>query len=96
MAAFVPEFEVERVREETDFERVESYPEYPGREHPMAIRLRAAQESTLAMLRALGSNVGGLSSSDGASAVTAGRSAGGAPGRTRSRITSSSGPETCS
>jgi Xaa-Pro dipeptidase len=30
LAAFVPEFEVERVRAETSFERVESYPEYPG------------------------------------------------------------------
>jgi Xaa-Pro dipeptidase len=37
MAVFVPEFEVERVREETEFERVESYPEYPGIEHPMII-----------------------------------------------------------
>ena len=37
MAAFVPEFEVERVRAETAFERVESYPEYPGVEHPMRI-----------------------------------------------------------
>src|SRR5919112_6810841 len=35
MAAFVPEFEVERVRAETAFERIESYPEYPGIEHPM-------------------------------------------------------------
>ncbi len=34
---FVPEFEVERVRAETTFERVESYPEYPGIEHPMRI-----------------------------------------------------------
>ncbi len=34
---FVPEFEVERVRAESSFERVESYPEYPGREHPMLI-----------------------------------------------------------
>ena len=34
---FVPEFEVERTRAETAFERVESYPEYPGREHPMRI-----------------------------------------------------------
>ncbi|MFL5928330.1 MAG: M24 family metallopeptidase [Gaiellaceae bacterium] len=32
---FVPEFEVERTREEAAFERIESYPEYPGREHPM-------------------------------------------------------------
>src|ERR1041385_282943 len=37
LAVFVPEFEVERVRAETEFERVESYPEYPGVEHPMAI-----------------------------------------------------------
>jgi Xaa-Pro dipeptidase len=34
-AIFVPEFEVERTRAETAFERIESYPEYPGREHPM-------------------------------------------------------------
>ena len=37
LAGFVPEFEVERVRAETAFERVESYPEYPGRVHPMRI-----------------------------------------------------------
>ncbi len=37
LAAFVPEFEVERVRAETDFERIESYPEYPGVEHPMLL-----------------------------------------------------------
>ena len=37
MAVFVPEFEVERVEAETTFERVESYPEYPGVEHPMGI-----------------------------------------------------------
>jgi Xaa-Pro aminopeptidase len=37
LAVFVPEFEVERVRAETDYDRVESYPEYPGREHPMRI-----------------------------------------------------------
>jgi Xaa-Pro aminopeptidase len=35
MVAFVPEFEVERVRAETAFEAVESYPEYPGVDHPM-------------------------------------------------------------
>jgi Xaa-Pro aminopeptidase len=40
LAAFVPEFEVERVRAETQFERVESYPEYPGVEHPMLILAR--------------------------------------------------------
>jgi len=37
MVVLVPEFEVERVCAETDFERVESYPEYPGLEHPMRI-----------------------------------------------------------
>lgn len=41
---FVPEFEVERVREETDFERVESYPEYPGIEHPMLILGRVLRD----------------------------------------------------
>ena len=37
LAVFVPEFEVERTRAESTFERVESYPEYPGTEHPMRI-----------------------------------------------------------
>ena len=37
LAVFVPEFEVERVRAETTFERIESYPEYPGLEHPMRL-----------------------------------------------------------
>ena len=37
LVAFVPEFEVERVRAETAFEHVASYPEYPGIEHPMRI-----------------------------------------------------------
>jgi len=36
-AVFVPEFEVERTRAETTFERIESYPEYPGIAHPMLI-----------------------------------------------------------
>ncbi len=39
MVVFVPEFEVERVRAETDFP-VESYPEYPGLEHPMLLLAR--------------------------------------------------------
>jgi Xaa-Pro aminopeptidase len=43
LVVFVPEFEVERVREETDFEHVESYPEYPGREHPMLILARVLE-----------------------------------------------------
>jgi Xaa-Pro aminopeptidase len=37
LAAFVPQFEVERVRAESDFERVECYPEYPGTRHPMLV-----------------------------------------------------------
>ena len=41
---FVPEFEVARVRAETAFERVESYPEYPGLEHPMRILARVLSE----------------------------------------------------
>ncbi len=41
---FVPEFEVERVRAETAFERVASYPEYPGLEHPMWILERVLAE----------------------------------------------------
>ena len=39
-AIFVPDFEVERTREEATFERIESYPEYPGLEHPMSILAR--------------------------------------------------------
>src|SRR5207244_10193402 len=44
LAAFVPEFEVERVRAETAFERIESYPEYPGLEHPMRILQRVLHD----------------------------------------------------
>jgi len=40
MVVFVPEFEVERTRAEAAFERIESYPEYPGIEHPMRILAR--------------------------------------------------------
>ena len=47
LAAFVPGFEVERVREETQFERSESYPEYPGTEHPMLILKRVLVEMGL-------------------------------------------------
>jgi Xaa-Pro aminopeptidase len=36
-AVFVPEFEVDRIRDETSFERVEPYAEYPGLEHPMHV-----------------------------------------------------------
>jgi Xaa-Pro aminopeptidase len=38
--AFVPEFEVERTEEEGDFDRVDSYPEYPGEVHPMLLLVR--------------------------------------------------------
>ena len=44
LAVFVPEFEVERVRAETEFERVESYPEYPGLEHPLLILGRVLRD----------------------------------------------------
>jgi Xaa-Pro dipeptidase len=44
MVVFVPAFEVERVREETEFERIESYPEYPGIEHPMLILGRVLRD----------------------------------------------------
>ncbi len=37
---FVPEFEVERTRDESAFERIDAYPEYPGLEHPMRIFAR--------------------------------------------------------
>ena len=39
-AVFVPEFEVARTQAEADFARIESYPEYPGIEHPMLIFAR--------------------------------------------------------
>jgi Xaa-Pro aminopeptidase len=39
-AVFVPEFEVERTRAEGSFARIDSYPEYPGIEHPMSIFAR--------------------------------------------------------
>jgi Xaa-Pro dipeptidase len=44
MVVFVPAFEVERAREETEFERIESYPEYPGIEHPMLILGRVLRD----------------------------------------------------
>ncbi len=40
LTAFVPRFEVERTEQEGHFDRVESYPEYPGPEHPMRILAR--------------------------------------------------------
>jgi Xaa-Pro aminopeptidase len=43
-AIFVPEFEVERTREEAWFARIEAYPEYPGLEHPMIALSRVAAD----------------------------------------------------
>jgi Xaa-Pro aminopeptidase len=37
LTAFVPGFEVARTGEEGRFDRVESYPEYPGAKHPMHV-----------------------------------------------------------
>jgi Xaa-Pro dipeptidase len=44
MTVFVPEFEVERTRAEAAFDRIESYPEYPGTEHPMRILARVLED----------------------------------------------------
>jgi Xaa-Pro dipeptidase len=52
LIVFVPEFEVERVREETDFTEVESYPEYPGLEHPLHILGRVLADRGLRRLAA--------------------------------------------
>jgi Xaa-Pro aminopeptidase len=56
-AVFVPEFEVERIRAETSFERVESYPEYPGREPPLRILGRVL--ASLGMSAPLGADQDG-------------------------------------
>jgi Xaa-Pro aminopeptidase len=47
-AIFVPEFEVARTRAEAGFERIESYPEYPGVEHPMRILARVLADLGIA------------------------------------------------
>jgi Xaa-Pro dipeptidase len=47
-AIFVPEFEVARTRAETDFDRIDSYPEYPGVEHPMTIFARVLADLGIA------------------------------------------------
>ena len=56
-AVFVPEFEVERTRAETAFARVESYPEYPGIEHPMSIFARVLAD--LGIRNAIGADQDG-------------------------------------
>jgi Xaa-Pro aminopeptidase len=47
-AVFIPEFEVERTRAEASFARVESYPEYPGNDHPMTILARVLTDLGIA------------------------------------------------
>jgi Xaa-Pro dipeptidase len=65
LAVFVPEFEVERVREETAFERVASYPEYPGREHPMLLLARVLADMGVAALGADENGYPGILGYDG-------------------------------
>jgi Xaa-Pro dipeptidase len=54
---FVPEFETERTRAETAFERIDSYAEYPGLEHPMRIFARVLAD--LGIERAVGADQDG-------------------------------------
>jgi Xaa-Pro aminopeptidase len=56
-AIFVPEFEVERTRVESPFERIESYPEYPGVEHPMVLLARVLDD--MGMRAAIGADQDG-------------------------------------
>jgi Xaa-Pro aminopeptidase len=109
-AVYVPEFEVERTHAEAAFARVESYPEYPGIEHPMSIFARVLAD--LGIRDAIGADQDGypgllgykgpaLSAAAGSHPPparppgTAARSGYGARGRTRSRTTSSFGRATC-
>jgi Xaa-Pro dipeptidase len=48
LTAFVPGFEVARTEAEGHFDRIESYPEYPGEEHPMALLARIVGSGALA------------------------------------------------
>jgi Xaa-Pro aminopeptidase len=57
LVVFVPEFEVDRTRAETEFDLIESYPEYPGKEHPMLIFGRVLLE--LGLERAIGADQDG-------------------------------------
>ena len=43
-AIFVPEFEAERTRAESSFQRIETYPEYPGQQHPMRVLAGVAKD----------------------------------------------------
>jgi Xaa-Pro aminopeptidase len=49
---FVPEFEVERARAESAFQRIDAYAEYPGLEHPMRILARVLAD--IGIERAIG------------------------------------------
>jgi Xaa-Pro aminopeptidase len=48
LTAFVPGFEVARTEAEGHFDRIESYPEYPGEEHPMTLLARLLGNGALA------------------------------------------------
>lgn len=54
---FVPEFEAERTRAESAFERIDVYSEYPGLEHPMRIFARVLGD--LGIERAIGADQDG-------------------------------------
>jgi Xaa-Pro dipeptidase len=54
---FVPEFEAERTRAESAFERIDVYPEYPGLEHPMRIFARVLED--IGVERAIGADQDG-------------------------------------
>ena len=54
---FVPEFEAERTRAESAFERIDVYSEYPGLEHPMRILARVLDD--LGIERAIGADQDG-------------------------------------
>jgi Xaa-Pro dipeptidase len=54
---FVPEFETERTRAETAFERIDAYAEYPGLEHPMHLFARVLAD--LGIERAVGADQDG-------------------------------------
>src|SRR5215469_15155615 len=41
---FVPEFELERTQAEANFDRIETYLEYPGSEHPMVVLARVVAD----------------------------------------------------
>ena len=54
---FVPEFEIERTRDESTFERIDAYAEYPGLEHPMRIFARVLED--IGIERAIGADQDG-------------------------------------